>query len=187
MQCIMIRLQSHGIISEVNSLVNDAVISMDVWFMCGHTLVPWLQSTRSDIRPQVKWVVSLIIADGHFNLPQESLCVYMVNILTISSWQGTMWKLCVTVPGKRCSNWFSGISPYSNWYRKQRTLTILHISLAPGQKFIHAPKWCLCSYHISHTLHNLDMNPRPLADQSRTSVSLSIIRICKTFQEADLS
>ena len=30
--------------------------------------------TRSDIRPHIKWAVSLLIAYGHFNLPQE-VCV----------------------------------------------------------------------------------------------------------------
>ena len=29
-----------------------------------------LQIIRSDIRPHIKWVVSLVIAYGHFNLPQ---------------------------------------------------------------------------------------------------------------------
>ena len=29
----------------------------------------FLQITRSDIRPQTKWVVSLVIAYDHFNLP----------------------------------------------------------------------------------------------------------------------
>ena len=29
-----------------------------------------LQITRSDIRPHIKWAVSLMIAYGHFNLPQ---------------------------------------------------------------------------------------------------------------------
>ena len=34
-----------------------------------HTF-PNLQFTRSDIRPHIKWAVSLVIAYGHFNLPQ---------------------------------------------------------------------------------------------------------------------
>ena len=29
-----------------------------------------LQVTRSDMRPHIKWAVSLVIAYGHFNLPQ---------------------------------------------------------------------------------------------------------------------
>ena len=31
--------------------------------------VPNLQITRSDIRPHIKWVVRLVTAYGHFNLP----------------------------------------------------------------------------------------------------------------------
>ena len=38
-----------------------------------------LQITRSDIKPQVKWAVNLVIADGHINLPQGfvTLCGYV--------------------------------------------------------------------------------------------------------------
>ena len=43
-----------------------------------------LQITRSDIRPHIKWAVSLVIAYGHFNLPQGFVWVGMVNILTLS-------------------------------------------------------------------------------------------------------
>ena len=44
-----------------------------------------LQITRSDIRPHIKWAVSLVTAYGHFNLPQGGLCGYVwVNILTLS-------------------------------------------------------------------------------------------------------
>ena len=32
--------------------------------------------TRSDIRPHIKWTVSLVIAYGHFNLPQGLMWVY---------------------------------------------------------------------------------------------------------------
>ena len=35
------------------------------------------QITRSDIRPNSKWVVSLVTAYGHFNLPQGFVWVYM--------------------------------------------------------------------------------------------------------------
>ena len=30
-----------------------------------------LQITRVDFNPQVKWVVKLVIVDGHLNLPQR--------------------------------------------------------------------------------------------------------------------
>ena len=36
-----------------------------------------LQITRSDIRPRIKWAVSLVIAYGHFNLPQGIVWVCM--------------------------------------------------------------------------------------------------------------
>ena len=36
-----------------------------------------LQITRSDIRPHIKWPVSLVIAYGHFNLPQGIVWVCM--------------------------------------------------------------------------------------------------------------
>ena len=39
-------------------------------FMYDHTFFLYLQITRADIRPQVKWAVNLVIADGHFNLPR---------------------------------------------------------------------------------------------------------------------
>ena len=51
--------------------------------MYDHTLLN-LQIIRSDIRPHIKWPVSLVIAYGHFNLP-EDLCGYVwVYILTYS-------------------------------------------------------------------------------------------------------
>ena len=36
-----------------------------------------LQITRSDIRPHIKWAVSLVIAYGQFNFPQGFMWVYM--------------------------------------------------------------------------------------------------------------
>ena len=36
-----------------------------------------LQIIRSDIRPDIKWAVSLLIAYGHFNLPQGIVWVCM--------------------------------------------------------------------------------------------------------------
>ena len=41
-----------------------------------HTF-PNLQITRSDIRPHIKWAVSLVIAYGHFNLPRGFVWVCM--------------------------------------------------------------------------------------------------------------
>ena len=44
-----------------------------------------LQITRSEIRPHIKWAVSLVVAYGHFILPQGFACVYVwANILTLS-------------------------------------------------------------------------------------------------------
>ena len=39
--------------------------------------VPNLQITRSDIRPHIKWVVRLVTAYGHFNLPWGIVWVCM--------------------------------------------------------------------------------------------------------------
>ena len=40
-----------------------------------HTLTS--QNTRSDTWPHVKWAVSLVITDGHFNLPKRFVWVRM--------------------------------------------------------------------------------------------------------------
>ena len=53
--------------------------------MCNHTLpigILNLQITKSDIRPHIKWSVSLVTAHGHFNLPQGFV---WGNILTSSA------------------------------------------------------------------------------------------------------
>ena len=55
----------------------------DTWSQCGHSvscmtiLFLNLPITRSDIRPHIKWAVSLMIAYGHFNFPQGFVWVYM--------------------------------------------------------------------------------------------------------------
>ena len=45
-----------------------------------------LQITRSDIRPHIKWAVSLVIAFGHSDLPQvfSWICVGYITVLTSS-------------------------------------------------------------------------------------------------------
>ena len=43
-----------------------------------------LQITRSDIRPHVKWGVSLVTAYDYFNLPQGFVGYVWANILTLS-------------------------------------------------------------------------------------------------------
>ena len=45
-----------------------------------------LQIMKSNIRPQAKWVISLVIVDIHFDLALRGLCEYMwINMLTLSS------------------------------------------------------------------------------------------------------
>ena len=44
---------------------------------CMTILVPNLQITRSDIRPHIKWVVRLVTAYGHFNIPWGIVWVCM--------------------------------------------------------------------------------------------------------------
>ena len=51
--------------------------------MYDHTFLN-LQITSTDIKPHIKWVVSLVIAYGHFNLPQGFVWVLWVNTLTLS-------------------------------------------------------------------------------------------------------
>ena len=41
-----------------------------------------LEITRSDIRPHIKWAVSLVITYGHFNLPQGFVWALLMIILT---------------------------------------------------------------------------------------------------------
>ena len=52
-------------------------LSEDFAVIYDHTLFVNLQITRSDIRPQVKWAVNLVIAEGHFKLPQRFVWVCM--------------------------------------------------------------------------------------------------------------
>ena len=44
---------------------------------CMTILIPNLQITRSDIRPHIKWVVRLVTAYGHFDLPWGIVWVCM--------------------------------------------------------------------------------------------------------------
>ena len=63
--------------------VSTFVLLKDTWSQQGHSvscmtiLFLNLQITRSDIRPHIKWAVSLVIAYGHFNLPQGFVWVCM--------------------------------------------------------------------------------------------------------------
>ena len=65
------------------------VLFNDTWSQQGHSvscvtillLNFHLPITRSDIRPHIKWAVSLVIAYGHFNLSPGFV---WVNILTLS-------------------------------------------------------------------------------------------------------
>ena len=47
----------------------------DTWSQYGHLvsiiyMYSMLHITKSDINPQVNWTISLVSADGHFNIPQ---------------------------------------------------------------------------------------------------------------------
>ena len=44
--------------------------------MYDHTFFK-LVNARSDIRPHIKWIVSLVFAYGYFNIPLECEWVYM--------------------------------------------------------------------------------------------------------------
>ena len=43
-----------------------------------------LQITRLDIRPHIKWAVILVIAYGHFNIPQGFVWVCMAGIVRVN-------------------------------------------------------------------------------------------------------
>ena len=51
--------------------------------MCDHTLYKQVQISRSDIRPHIKWAVSLVILHMVTSIFLQGLCGYIwVNILT---------------------------------------------------------------------------------------------------------
>ena len=50
--------------------------------MDDHTFSKLAKQIRSNIRSHKKWAVSLVIAYGHFNLPQGLVWYVWVNILT---------------------------------------------------------------------------------------------------------
>ena len=49
--------------------------------MYDHALFEACKITRSDVGPHVKWVISLVIAYGHFNLPYGFEWACKVNII----------------------------------------------------------------------------------------------------------
>ena len=52
-------------------------LSKGIWCHVLSSLFLNLQVTRSDVRPHIKWAVNLVIAYGHFNLPQGFVWVWM--------------------------------------------------------------------------------------------------------------
>ena len=59
------------------ALFNDTWSQYEHSESCMIILFLNLQVTRSDVRPHIKWVVSLVITYGHFNLPQGFVWVCM--------------------------------------------------------------------------------------------------------------
>ena len=49
-------------------------------------LISIRKSSKSDIRPQVKWADSLVIADGHFNLPQKGFVLWVRDESSDTKW-----------------------------------------------------------------------------------------------------
>ena len=84
-------------------LFNDTSpgLSKDIWVSCMIILFLNLRITRSDIRPHIKWEVSLVIAYGHFNLPQGFAWVCSEGIVLVFklSWADVIviwsWKILV--------------------------------------------------------------------------------------------
>ena len=57
-----------------------------------------LQITRSDIRPHIKWAVSLVITYGHFNLPQRFVWVCTGSHTHFITPEGTIYRESDTKP-----------------------------------------------------------------------------------------
>ena len=62
-------------------LFNDKCFQYGRSLSCMTTLFLNLQITRSDIRPRVKWAVSLVIAYGHFNLKLREYFLHLLSDL----------------------------------------------------------------------------------------------------------
>ena len=80
-----------------------------------------LKITISDIRPHINWVVILVIAYVHFNIPEEFMWVVWVNILTLSPPRVTFKRTKVRLIFLKFSNkgrfefcTFSVVSPNFN-------------------------------------------------------------------------
>ena len=87
-------------------------LSMATWchalpysFLC-------FQITKSDIRPHKKSAVSLVIADGHLNLPQEFV---WINILTLSEGSQKHNPSSQRTSGN-CTTVMSKVGYYYWWY-----------------------------------------------------------------------
>ena len=64
--------------------------------MYDHTFYKQVQISRSDIRPHIKWAVSLVILHMVTSISLQGLCGYIwVNILTLSPQRGLHGRVCV--------------------------------------------------------------------------------------------
>ena len=70
------------------------------------------QTTRSDIRPHIKWAVSLRIVDGQFDLPRVFVGMYGLTYhnhfyhTKVTKKRGSLYKFLVSVYMKE-ANWTS--------------------------------------------------------------------------------
>ena len=61
--------------------------------MYDHIFYKQVQISRSDIRPHIKWAVSLVILHMVTSIFLQGLCGYIwVNILTLSPRRGSVWE-----------------------------------------------------------------------------------------------
>ena len=61
--------------------------------MYDHTFYKHVQISRSDIRPHIKWAVSLVILHMVTSISLQGLCGYIwVNILTLSPQRGSVYR-----------------------------------------------------------------------------------------------
>ena len=66
-----------------------------------------LQISRSDIRPHIKWAVSLVIACGHFNLPPGFFCTCIGQHIHFISSEGGLHSWTMHVWDSWCDRYFA--------------------------------------------------------------------------------
>ena len=110
-----IHIQALYFVTLIFTIIRVAfVLFNDTWFQQGHSVLCVtilflnLQITTSDVRPHIKWAVSLMIAYGNINLPQGFEWYVWVNILTLSPLRVSRLSRALR---KSCNKWLTKINP----------------------------------------------------------------------------